>query len=269
MKKIKLIIKKIIPRKYHNKISSLYNYLRSLFLFGFKYKCIFCKGHFRKLLPIGLRNNVAQSLIGGGYRYSLCPRCHSTDRERLIYWYIINKTKILNSSKNIRLLHVAPEKNLQKILKNFSHIKYISGDLSPLMNCDIILDITDINFEDNYFDFIICIHVLEHIHDDRKAMSELFRVLQPGGEAILQVPISKNNKETFEDFSITTPEGREKYFGQKDHVRIYGNQDYKNRLESVGFKVDLYDIKKDLSSEDIEKCGFNNEELLYICHKIR
>ena len=114
-----MFIKRIIPRTYYRKISNLYNYLRSLFLFGFKYKCIFCKGHFRKLLPIGLKNDVAMNLIGwGGYRYSLCPRCHSTDRERLIYWYIVNKTNILNSSKNIRLLHIAPEKNLQKILKS-------------------------------------------------------------------------------------------------------------------------------------------------------
>ena len=169
--------------------------------------------------------------MGGGYRYALCPRCHSTDRERLVYWYIINKTKILNSSKNIRLSHIAPEKNLQKILKSFSHIKYISGDLNPLV-ANRKIDITNINFGNDYFDFIICNHVLEHVQDDRKAMSELFRVLKPGGEAILQVPISKYNKETFEDFSIILSEEREKYFGQKDHVRIYG-KDYKNKKNSL------------------------------------
>ena len=140
------------------------------------------------------------------------------------------------------MLHVAPEKKLQKILKSFSHIEYISGDLNPLMNCDIRLDITDLNFKDNFFDVIICSHVLEHIEDDQKAMSELFTVLKPERIAILQVPISKTLKETFEYFSITTPEGREKYFGQKDHVRIHG-KNYKNRLENVGFKVDLFDIK--------------------------
>jgi len=132
----------------------------------------------------------------------------------LVYWYIVNKTNILNSSKNVRLLHIAPEKNLQKALKTFSKIKYISGDLNPLV-ADRKIDITNINFENDYFDFIICNHVLEHIVDDRKAMSELFRVLKFGGEAILQVPISKYNKETFEDFSIVSPEKREKYFVRK------------------------------------------------------
>ena len=192
--------------------------------------------------------------MGGGYRYSLCPRCYSIDRKRLIYWFIVNKTNILNSDKTINLLHIAPEKNLQNTLKSSSHIEYISGDLNSLMGCDIRLDIIDMNFEDNFFDVIIRNHVLEHIVDDRKAMRELFRVLRLKGFAILQVPISKKAKETFEDFSITSPEERERYFGQKDHLRIYDKY-YKERLESVGFKLDLYDIKKDLSIKEIKILG--------------
>jgi len=99
MKIIKTFIKKIIPKKYHSEISFVYNYLRSLFLFDFKYKCNFCNGRFRKFLPTGLKNDIALSLIRG-YRYFLCPRCHSSDRERLVYWYIINKTNILHSHLN-------------------------------------------------------------------------------------------------------------------------------------------------------------------------
>jgi len=129
MKRIKIIIKRILPVTYYRKVSNLKKYLKSIFLFGFKYQCIFCKGHIRKSLHVGLRNDVAMNLIVGGYRYSLCPRCHSTDRERLVYWYMTKKSNILNSSKNIRLLHIAPEKNLQKMLKSFSHIEYIGqGD---------------------------------------------------------------------------------------------------------------------------------------------
>jgi len=66
MKRIKKFIKKMVPKKYHRKISGAYNYLKSLYLFGFKYKCNFCNGHFRKLLPTGLKNDIALSLIGGG-----------------------------------------------------------------------------------------------------------------------------------------------------------------------------------------------------------
>lgn len=108
----------------------------------------------------------------------------------MVCWYVIYKSNILNSLKNIRLLHVAPEKNLKKVFRVSSEINYIYGDLNSLV-ADRKINITDINFEDNLFDVIICSHVLEHIVDDRKAMRELSRVLRPKGFAILQVPISK------------------------------------------------------------------------------
>ena len=117
------------------------------------------------------------------------------------------------------------------MLKTSSKIEYISGDLNPLL-ANMKIDITDIKFKNNYFDFIICNHVLEYIVDDRKVMRELFRVLKPEGFAILQVPISKKAKETFEDFSITSPEERERYFGQEDHIRIDG-KDFKKKLKNV------------------------------------
>jgi ubiquinone/menaquinone biosynthesis C-methylase UbiE len=87
-------------------------------------------------------------------------------------------------------------------------------------------DITDIPFEDNFFDFIICNHVLEHIPDDGLAMRELRRVLKAEGWAILQVPIDYQLATTYEDISINTPEVRSKAFGRYDHVRWYG-RDYK------------------------------------------
>jgi len=101
------------------------------------------------------------------------------------------------------------------------------------MNCDIRLDIAGMDFEDNFFDVIICSHVLEYIQDDLKVMRELFRVLRPGGIAILQVPISKKAKGIFENFTIAYIGKKEGYFGQKDNVRIYG-KDYKKILESIG-----------------------------------
>ena len=69
-----------------------------------------------------------------------------------------------------------------------------------------------------------------------------------------------------ENFSITTPEEREKYFRQKDHFRIYG-KDYKERLESIGFELDLYNIKNDLNIKEIKRLGLNQEEILHGCQK--
>ena len=86
------------------------------------------------------------------------------------------------------------------------------------------MDITKIDYPDDSFDVILCNHILEHIPDDHLAMQELFRVLKPSGWAILQVPIDLNRNETYEDFSIVSPQQRLKVFGQADHVRIYLNR---------------------------------------------
>ena len=52
------------------------------------------------------------------------------------------------------------------------------------------MNITKLPLEDDYFDLIICNHVLEHIENDEDAIKELYRVLKKDGKAILQVPIS-------------------------------------------------------------------------------
>ncbi len=43
-------------------------------------------------------------------------------------------------------------------------------------------------FEDEYFDRIVCIDVLEHLDDDQPFLRELHRVLGPGGLAVVTVP---------------------------------------------------------------------------------
>ena len=126
------------------------------------------------------------------------------------------------------------------------------------------VDITDLPFDDSRFDAIYCSHVLEHVPDDRKAMSELRRVLRPGGWAILQVPIK--GIVTFEDPAVTTPEDRERVFGQSDHVRIYG-LDFKDRLEEVGFKVTIVQYANVLSEEEIRLSAIGRGDDIYLCEK--
>lgn len=96
------------------------------------------------------------------------------------------------------------------------------------------MDITQIDFPDNSFDVIYCSHVLEHVVDDRQAMQEFYRVLRPGGWAVLLVPITAD--QTFEDPAIVSPQDRLQMFGQADHVRRYG-PDFVDRLKDAGFEV--------------------------------
>lgn len=145
-----------------------------------------------------------------------------------------------------------------------SNIDYISADLSlPLAM--VRMDITDIPYTDNYFDAILCSYVLEHIEDDRKAMEEILRVLKPDGWAILQVPLDRNRKQTFEDPNVVSPQERERLFLQHDHVRLYG-LDYKDRLEEAGFKVKVDSYLKQLEKDTVCQYGLNRENI-YFCTK--
>ncbi|WP_147290000.1 class I SAM-dependent methyltransferase [Helicobacter didelphidarum] len=199
-------------------------------------------------------------------RDALCPKCGSLERHRLSYFYLLSKINLF-ASKSIKVLHFAPEKSITSIFKMFKNIEYISCDIEP-EKAMCVQDITNITFDDNTFDIIFCSHVLEHIEDDSKAMTELFRVLHPQGIAILQVPFGKIHPfdkteltTTFEDFTITAPEEREKAFGQEDHVRLYEKNDFVKRLKDSGFNVieekimeafkDEFQIKYGLSADDI------------------
>jgi ubiquinone/menaquinone biosynthesis C-methylase UbiE len=121
-------------------------------------------------------------------------------------------------------------------------------------------DITHLSFDDESFDVIICIHVMEHIVDHRTAMNELLRVLAKGGFAVIDVPIDASRRETYEDASITTPEARTRAFWQADHVRLYG-QDFGEKLASVGFKVTADRYIQSLGGRRIRAHGLESKPI--------
>lgn len=219
-----------------NKLRYAKGYILSLPQFGKKFQCPICKGTFRIFLKAGenQRNNAA------------CPRCGSLERQRLIWMYLKENSDIFRSK--IKILHIAPEFCFQRVFSSLPNLGYISVDLHD--NYAMVkMDITDISFNDNTFDCILCSHVLEHIVDDQRAMSELFRVMKPNGFGIFNVPIKGEN--TFEDSSISSPEKRLKHFGQKDHCRIYG-KDFKERLEGAGFSVKVEPFLDSLDIKNID-----------------
>ncbi|TYA56651.1 class I SAM-dependent methyltransferase [Formosa maritima] len=201
-----------------------------------------------------------------------CLKCGSLERHRLLWKYLNEKLNFFEGNKPIKVLHFAPERIFFNEFIKSNNINYIPCDLYPEYfnyNEQVQIekvDITSIPYEDNSFDFILCNHVLEHIPNDKLAMTELFRVMKPGGFGILQVPLDPNLINTYEDFTIITPEAKEVAFGQHDHVRVYG-LDYKQRLENVGFKVCVDDFAQTLTKESCFKYGLIESEMIYKCSK--
>ena len=160
----------------------------------------------------------------------------------------------------MKVLHFAPEGVFYNLFSSFKDIDYWPVDLNPNMRgVRKAVDITNITFDDDSFDLIMCTHVLEHIPDDRKAMSELYRVLKPKtGVALLNVPMA-SRPQTLEKPEYNTPELRLKYYGQADHVRYYG-LDYPQRLRDAGFTVQEFKVNE-MSEEDIKRYGLIKESL--------
>ncbi|MGN6343313.1 MAG: methyltransferase domain-containing protein [Ginsengibacter sp.] len=184
-----------------------------------------------------------------------------------------NKTTLFSAStKRLKLLHVAPEAIFYNKFITTEQIDYVSCDKfekgyeNSYPPKTINVDITDIHFEANTFDVIYCSHVLEHVVEDKKAMREFRRILKPGRWAMLQVPLNRSRDKTYEDYSIIDPLEREKAFGQRDHVRIYGN-DYKDRLMAAGFSVKVDSYLDNFTEEQIFQNGFMKGEDIYICTK--
>lgn len=264
-------IKKLIPFSFAKKLRGIWQRLMSIYYYGHKYECPFCKNTFRKLLSGGFDLPVIKEkeIIGAGRRANtICPRCYSTDRDRLVLTYLKKSSPIFD--KKLKVLHIAPSGSLKALLSNLDNLDYQSGvkyHEGFYYSKDIsLIDITELSFKDDSFDVIFCNHVLEHIHEDRKAMRELFRVLKPGGWGILQVPISNLFEETYENPAITEPKEREIHFGQFDHVRIYG-KDYVKRLTEVGFRVKEVSPLTEWEESNIEKYAVNKDEVLFIVFK--
>lgn len=177
-----------------------------------------------------------------------CPNCLSLERHRLLWLFLKRKTDIF--SKQVKMLHFAPEKFLRVLFNKMENIEYVTADLFK-SDVDFKVDITDMKcFKDNSFDFIVCSHVMEHVKNDDKAFSEMYRILKPNGYAVILVPVKGD---TTKEEPVDRPysdEERTKYFGQSDHVRFYG-LDITERIENAGLNCEVYRMSEmSASSKD-------------------
>ena len=256
MKKAFKLILNTIPRPILIRLSYVARPLIEIALKGDKFTDPIDGKSFKMFLPYGYgkqRNNA------------LSPSTLSLERHRLLWLYLQNETDFFTASEKKKVLHFAPEQAFYKLFRNQKNIDYTTTDLfSPL--ADVKADICNLPFEDNQYDIIFCNHVLEHIPDDTKAMQELYRVLKPGGMAILQIPQDLNRAVTFTDDTITNQKERAEIFGQYDHVRIYG-RDYFDKLRSIGFTVIEEDYTQKISPELVEKYCLAKGEIIPVCFK--
>jgi len=228
-------------------MKSILNKLKEfMFLRRAKTYCPVCKMENVKFDP--LPNFYRQNALANGFKYFgqgemtahetyTCSNCGASDRERLYALWIqqqINKKLFGNGAC---LIHFAPETSLSRMLKGTGLFHYETADLL-MEGVDYKVDMMEMPFEDESFDFFVCSHVLEHIESDDRAIRELYRITKYGGVGILMVPIIVGLEKTLEDPSVTDEAGRWRLFGQNDHVRLYAHDDFINKVRANGFRVE-------------------------------
>lgn len=171
--------------------------------------------------------------------HTVCPQCGSQVRHRLLVAALtyLPAYRLERLVQGKTVLHFAPEAALRSRLQPVAGT-YRTADLEAGPGLDLGLDISDMPAVGSATqDLVLACDVLEHVPADQRAMRELYRILRPGGCAILTVPQKDGLAVTFSDPSVTAPEDRLRLFGQNDHVRIYGD-DFAARLSAAGFTVD-------------------------------
>jgi SAM-dependent methyltransferase len=186
-----------------------------------------------------------------------CLNCGSRERHRLLWLWVTEGGG--NKLAGKRILHFAPEKIVLCMLRG--NEGYETADLHQ-PGVTHKADITRVALPDASYDVVIANHVLEHIPDDRQAMREVFRLLRPGGVALLTVPLNASRQETYENPAITAPAERHAHFSAEDHVRYYG-LDFADRVAEAGFTATTFRV----TPEQEVHYGLLRDEWLYVATK--
>ncbi len=198
--------------------------------------------------------------VGSGYfeLHATCPRCHCIHRYRSLAALLDVATNFLSPDKKV--IEVAPVRGFQAYcLWRKNGRNYVSFDLERFgMEKG---DLTAMRYGAETCDYFLCFHVLEHVPDDRAAISEIFRVLKPGGQAVLQVPIDHTLRDTVEY-------GRPKPL-ETGHVRRYSQTGFSDKLAAQKFDVCTANVGDYFSEEQIIRYGFNREAIFVATKPVR
>jgi ubiquinone/menaquinone biosynthesis C-methylase UbiE len=180
--------------------------------------------------------------------------------------YLDERIPRYHSEDEIFLLDIAPSQALSPFIEKFKQVNRHTADLL-VEGVDLLVDITNMpEVASNSYDILICSHVLEHVSDDKKALSELYRVLKPGGRGIIMVPINLVIEQIDEDPQVTDVAERWRRFGQYDHVRLYNKSGFVERVESAGFTVNQLGVDY-FGESTFRQYGITSKSVLYIAEK--
>jgi len=231
---------------------------------GTRFHCPLCDGHFRKLQTATGWYSIRGQWLDHATENATCPRCGSGIRHRFAFTFL--QRVLPDVSPFLKVLHFAPEQGFFRLFRR-PGIEYYPCDLNPPPDSSVrTVDITAISFPTDFLDLVVCIHVLEHVKEDMKAIREIGRCLKPGGRALVAVPIY--GETTFDDDSLDFQQ-REEMYGIGDHMRLNG-LDLKDKLQAAGFEVEtlsIDDVPGTYVDRTVRSPHVDSDKYLFWCRK--
>lgn len=249
-------------------IINAFNVVKARVAVGCARTCAACGRRLGRFLPYqGGRYRMpalmsALDVVGSDLSQFECPWCGAHDRERHLFLYM-RASGLLDQLSQTAVLHFAPERRLTGVIGLARPRVYIKGDLYPNAPDVQRMDLLAVPFDAESFDLVIANHVLEHVSDDRAAVREIFRVLRPGGYAILQTPFSAKLQRTWSDPGIDDAPSRLHAYGQEDHVRLFGS-DIFDRIAESGLVPCIAVHAELLADFDAARYGVNPREPFFL-----
>jgi SAM-dependent methyltransferase len=158
---------------------------------------------------------------------ALCPVCGSISRDRFLYWCWTRRAAY---DPKARVLETSPRMPQLYLERMGERVDYVASDYDESAHRAFIkLDLQAIDLPDASVDVVLTPHVLEHVPDTDKALTELFRVMKPGGHVFLQVPVPQ---------ARTTVPTEPEYHGDRTLVYFRFGWDLADRIRSHGFACD-------------------------------
>jgi SAM-dependent methyltransferase len=224
------------------------NLISALRLLPKRRQCEFCGWSGFAFLPI---------YYVDGYRAEVfCPRCRLMDRYRtLVHFARKSRWGLQMRESKPHILEVAPAASTRKTLKQEFNAREVVGFDIANRWAEIIGDVQQMQLPDESFDLFICYEVLDYIPNDRVALSELYRVLKPGGYGLLRVGFDLNLAVTTE---YSAPDADDSY-----HIRRYG-RDLPDRLRSAKFEVELFDLTAGVTRADCVRFGLETAPVFFL-----
>lgn len=159
---------------------------------------------------------------------ALCPRCGSNGRDRFLHWCLAQRVAL---GPHLRVIECSPRMGEGYRAAMGTWFFYRTSDYDLRAHAgNLRLDLQAIDLPDACIDVLLCAHVLEHVPDTGKALSEMRRVIAPGGHLLLQVPVLQGRTA-----APTEPE----YHGDATPVFWRFGFDLTARLRAAGFLTDL------------------------------